>query len=172
MTCSRSRHHQLIAFAGYKTAFAWLCEAENTTVSSEAAEQRLQFQIPCGRFSYASIPKQHFQCVLGVTGTLSCLTANERKLIRVRPPILTSNMLLTPRCSFPQDDYKIGSEHMTYLPSLYGPSNMKFNGKDHFIVDANEERWQQTILKRLKDIFTLFTNPKPHLCILESMMKL
>jgi preprotein translocase subunit SecA len=38
---------------------------------------------------------------------------------------------------------------MTYLPSLYGPSNMKFNGKDHFIVDPNKERWQQTILKRL-----------------------
>jgi hypothetical protein len=146
-------------FAGYKTAFAWLCEAEKTTVSSEAAEKRLQFQIPCGRFSYASIPKKHFQCVLGVTGTLSCLTANERKLIHVRQPILASNMLrhiVTCRCSHPQDDYQIGPEHMTYLPSLYGPSNMKFNGKDHLIVDANEERWQQTILKRLKDIFSPF----------------
>ena len=70
-------------FAGYKTAFAWLCEAEKKTVPSEIAEKFLQFQIPCGRFSYASIPGNHFDCVLGVTGTLSCLTPNERKLIRV-----------------------------------------------------------------------------------------
>jgi hypothetical protein len=60
---------------------------------------------------------------------------------------------LTRRFSRLQDDYKIGDKHMTYLPSLYGPSNMKFNGKDHFIVDPNEQRWQQTILKRLKAIF-------------------
>jgi hypothetical protein len=91
MLCTRSRHHQLIVFAGYKTAFAWLCEAEKRTVSSDIAESLLRFQIPCGRFSYASIPKRHFNCVLGVTGTLSCLTANERKLIRVSPLLITSN---------------------------------------------------------------------------------
>jgi hypothetical protein len=47
-----------------------------------------------------------------------------------------------------QDDYKIGPQQMTYLPSLYGPSNMKFNGKDNFVVEPNEQRWAQTILKR------------------------
>jgi hypothetical protein len=59
-----------------------------------------------------------------------------------------------------QDDYKIGPQQMTYLPSLYGPSNMKFNGKDHFIVEPNEHRWQQTILKRSASTLVP-THPKP-----------
>jgi hypothetical protein len=51
--------------------------------------------------------------------------------------------------NFMQDDYQIGPQHITYLPSLFGPSNMKFNGKDHIIVDSDDMRWQQTILQRL-----------------------
>ncbi len=73
-------------FVGYKTAFAWLCEAEKKTVSFEIAEKFLKFHIPCGRFSYSSIVTDHgyFDRVLCVTGALSCLTANERQLIHVR----------------------------------------------------------------------------------------
>jgi hypothetical protein len=69
--------------------------------------------------------------------------------------------LLNSLCSL-QDDYKIGLQHMTYLPSLYGPSNMKFNGKDHFIVDPNEQRWYQTILKRCTFVFLSFSDASTH----------
>ncbi len=76
------------------------------------------------------------------------------------------------RACLSQDDYNIGPQHMTYLPSLYGPSNMKFNGKDHFIVDPNEQRWQQTILKRYIFSSPLFLRCFDSFDSPESMMKL
>jgi len=113
---------------GYKTAFAWLHEAEKQIVPLLLAEERLKFQIPCGRFSYASIPMNHFDCVLGVTGTLSCLTANERRLI--------------------QEDYSIGPDQMTFLPSLY-PANEQPRTTDNFTVYRDVQTWQQTIARRI-----------------------
>jgi hypothetical protein len=56
--------------AGYKTAFAWLHEAQQGKVSQQNAEIHLSFQFPCGNFSYSHIVMEHFNCVLGVSGTL------------------------------------------------------------------------------------------------------
>jgi hypothetical protein len=61
-----------------------------------------------------------------------------------------------------QNDYKIGPQHMTYLPSLYGPSNMKFNGKDNFVVEPSEQRWAQTILKRSASTLVATTHKSSH----------
>ena len=67
---------------GYKTAFAWLHEARQGKVSPQNADIRLSFQFPCGNFSYSHIVMEHFDCVLGVSGTLD-LSPKQLQVLQV-----------------------------------------------------------------------------------------
>ena len=49
-----------------------------------------------------------------------------------------------------QVDYKIGPDHMTFLPSLYGDSKMSpFQPSGHCSILPTEPRWEQAIVDRL-----------------------
>jgi hypothetical protein len=73
---------QLILVPGYKTAFAWLHEARNGKVSIADAEANLAFQFSCGNFSYSHFVVEHFNCVLGVSGTLD-LSSKQLEMLKV-----------------------------------------------------------------------------------------
>eukprot|EP01061_Rhynchopus_euleeides_P043524 TRINITY_DN75_c2_g1_i2.p1 TRINITY_DN75_c2_g1~~TRINITY_DN75_c2_g1_i2.p1 ORF type:complete len:1751 (+),score=606.97 TRINITY_DN75_c2_g1_i2:360-5255(+) len=91
----------------YRTAFAYYTEHERDA-SKVSAATRNEFSVllvRCGVFSYAAIPSQ-YEHILGVTGTLSALTQQERDLLR--------------------KDYGIAK--YSYLPSVYGKNQLKFAG--------------------------------------------
>jgi len=115
---------------GYKTAFAYLYEAQRHPAIKDHVAGMLAFSIPCGSFSYAEIPRAHFQTIMGVTGTLTCLSTAEAKVI--------------------QEDYKISKK--TVMPSIYGDSKRKFQYKDvDVVVEFDLQRYHQSIMKEIID---------------------
>eukprot|EP01041_Mallomonas_annulata_P009370 gene9370-19434_t len=87
---------------GYKTSFAYLYEEKRRLLPIAIANEHLALSIPCGSFSFADVPIRYFQCIMGVTGTLSCLSAAEKDIV--------------------QNDYMISK--MTITPSIYGNSKL------------------------------------------------
>jgi len=115
---------------GYKTAFAYLKEMENKTISPETAGQFLGLKIECGQFSYAELPgPKHFSCILGVTGTLTTLGKFEQSILK--------------------DDYKVTKQTVT--PSIYGPSKLAFFEKENVHVEMDEARYFQKICDEILD---------------------
>eukprot|EP01041_Mallomonas_annulata_P003358 gene3358-6649_t len=114
---------------GYRTSFAYLYEATRHADIRAIANEQLALQIPCGSYSFADVPISHFQCIMGVTGTLSCLSAAERDIV--------------------QNDYKITK--MTITPSIYGDSKLTFKKDGDVILEEDIERYNQTILKEIQD---------------------
>eukprot|EP01041_Mallomonas_annulata_P001955 gene1955-3795_t len=115
---------------GYKTSFAYLYEASKDESMRAVANDELILQFQCGSFSFADVPNNYFQCIMGVTGTLSCLSAAEKGIV--------------------QNDYKI--RKLTITPSIYGDSKLNFrkNG-DVILIEEGIERYYQTILKEIQD---------------------
>jgi hypothetical protein len=80
---------------GYRTLFAYFAECETGNISAAARDNFASMKICCGNFSYAEMPS-YFDSILGVTGTLEHLSAQERVIL--------------------VDDYNIG-RHI-YMPSV------------------------------------------------------
>eukprot|EP00808_Paulinella_micropora_P010728 g29972.t1 len=89
---------------GYRTMFAYLHEHERGNVSKATLGQMIGLAVNCGAYSYAKIPES-FDCILGVTGTLDCMTDYESQII---------------------SNYKIYKR--TYTPSIYTESRVSQDG--------------------------------------------
>eukprot|EP01041_Mallomonas_annulata_P001680 gene1680-3252_t len=114
---------------GYKTKFAYLYEAAIHEDIRAIANDHLYIVISCGSFSFADVPISHFQCIMGVTGTLSCLSTAEKAIV--------------------ENDYKI--KKMTISPSIYGNSKLTFKQDGDVILEEDLARYHQTILKEIQD---------------------
>eukprot|EP01087_Luapelamoeba_hula_P009891 TRINITY_DN2588_c0_g1_i2.p1 TRINITY_DN2588_c0_g1~~TRINITY_DN2588_c0_g1_i2.p1 ORF type:complete len:2562 (+),score=268.54 TRINITY_DN2588_c0_g1_i2:39-7724(+) len=109
---------------GYKTAFAYLCEAEKGVVDKRTASNFLGLKINCGQFSFAELPLLFRAGILGVTGTLVTLGQFQRNIL--------------------ENVYKIS--HRTVMPSIYGPTNLQFRKADDTYVLDDLVRYHQKIL--------------------------
>lgn len=90
---------------GYKTVFAYLKEHDAGNISSSSVEYHIVHAIDCGVvFSFAEMPKR-YQAMLGVTGTLSTLSAPEKAIL---------------------DEYQV--KKFTFMPSVYGRNQVDFAG--------------------------------------------
>eukprot|EP01036_Dinobryon_divergens_P044453 gene44453-59320_t len=114
---------------GYKTSFAYLYEATRDEDIRAIANKQLAFQFPCGSFSFADVPINHFQCIMGVTGTLSCLSASENGII----------------------DNRFKIKNRTVAPSIYGNSKLTFKQDGDVILEEDLARYHQTISKEIQD---------------------
>ena len=85
---------------GYSTCFAYL--KESSKLKNRGTLSRvLAMPVSCGRFSYANISPHR---IIGVSGTLQALSANEREIL-----------------------LKYGLSKFIYVPSVYGASNFDFD---------------------------------------------
>uniref|UniRef100_A0A6B2KYW0 SecA family profile domain-containing protein n=1 Tax=Arcella intermedia TaxID=1963864 RepID=A0A6B2KYW0_9EUKA len=103
-------------FHGYRTAFAYLHFLERGDITKEeVVKENIGFYIGCGNLSFAELPTD-FNCIMGVTGTLSSLTEVEKKIV--------SNYGIT---------------RMAYAPSIYGQSRRQFSPKaDVHVVQKSD----------------------------------
>eukprot|EP01061_Rhynchopus_euleeides_P022327 TRINITY_DN3636_c0_g1_i2.p1 TRINITY_DN3636_c0_g1~~TRINITY_DN3636_c0_g1_i2.p1 ORF type:complete len:2096 (+),score=647.50 TRINITY_DN3636_c0_g1_i2:904-6288(+) len=101
----------------YRTVFAYYIEHDRdaSKITEATRNYYSTLLVQCGVFSYAAIPRQ-YECILGVTGTLSALTGAERALL--------------------QKDYGIAK--YSYLPSVYGKNELVFAGDttDGVVIDT------------------------------------
>eukprot|EP00808_Paulinella_micropora_P015181 g14014.t1 len=100
---------------GYKTAFANIHARENKEITPEAAAEKIGLSIPCGNFSFAEVPGL-FQCILGVTGTLSTMQDFEKEVLT---------------------EFKINKS--TLAPSIYPPSKVFFDKQKHVICEQDRD---------------------------------
>jgi preprotein translocase subunit SecA len=105
---------------GYLTQFAYIREHADSSISEDSLKQNLGLRVNCGAYSFAKIPEK-FRLILGVTGTLQNVTETQRDIISRK--------------------YKILEE--TYMPSVFGKSNLRYNHKDNFIVVSKKEYWSR-----------------------------
>ena len=91
-------------------------------------QDQLAVQLTCGQFSYAEIPKNFFDVIMGVTGTLGCLSVAEKAIIH--------------------DDYKI--RKFTINTSMYGGSQL-YAPKDSILLAEDVHRHYQMIGKEITD---------------------
>ena len=90
---------------GYRTAFAYMKEAELGNLSSELAGRFMSWKFSFGNVSYAEVPFL-YDVILGVTGTLKDLKIEAKNVL--------------------ETDYRI--EKYSYIPSVYGNNKLKFSG--------------------------------------------
>lgn len=120
------REHGTIDFTttdGYLTLFA--CYKEN--VQNEYAYKGIW--VSCGYVSYAEIPKNRYNRILGVTGTLSCLSNTETKIIK--------------------EDYKITKQTLT--PSIYGASKLDFKKADSVFLEYEKTYYHRKIMEEIRE---------------------
>eukprot|EP01087_Luapelamoeba_hula_P010439 TRINITY_DN276_c0_g1_i1.p1 TRINITY_DN276_c0_g1~~TRINITY_DN276_c0_g1_i1.p1 ORF type:complete len:2464 (-),score=305.43 TRINITY_DN276_c0_g1_i1:82-7473(-) len=108
---------------GYKTAFAYLCEAEKNVVEAKTASDFLGLKINCGQFSYAELPFYFPTGILGVTGTLLTLGKTEKNIL--------------------EQTYKV--RYRTIMPSIYGPTKLQFRKISDVDIVDEQVRFHQTI---------------------------
>ncbi|CAE7836127.1 secA2 [Symbiodinium sp. CCMP2592] len=89
---------------GYVTMFHYLQEWEDGRLQEPVLESKLKLQVSCGRFAYSEVelPK----VMLGVSGTVDDLTANQREILK--------------------QIYGIGPQQHSVMPSVFGESNLRF----------------------------------------------
>lgn len=88
----------------YLTTFAYFTEYMGGKIDKVTLDKQLGFIVYSGEFSYAEIPKQ-YSCIMGVTGTLKSLSANENDLLK--------------------NVYNV--RRQSYMPSAYGERANKFD---------------------------------------------
>eukprot|EP00956_Cyclotella_meneghiniana_P041584 scaffold231470_cov23-Cyclotella_meneghiniana.AAC.1 len=86
---------------GYRTAFAYLKESENLMKKEDTLLNQLALSVTCGCFSYANISPYR---IIGVSGTLQALCGYQKSVLG-----------------------QYGLNKYTYIPSVYGASNFKFD---------------------------------------------
>ncbi|CAE7330897.1 unnamed protein product [Symbiodinium sp. CCMP2592] len=107
-----------------KTVFAYLNFEKTGKLAAEQVKPHVGIDLLCGRFSFADLPNM-YSLILGVTGTL-------RELWDI-PEF--KDML--------QKEYEIN--HFTYLPSIFGTSQLLFRPVEHVSVLKNEQDWMSRI---------------------------
>ena len=90
---------------GYETTFAYIKECEEGNITEHSKNSHLNLSPSCGQYSYAELPAG-FDAVLGVTGTLSGLSALKKETLK--------------------NVYSI--HNFSYLPSVYGSNKLQFAG--------------------------------------------
>eukprot|EP00054_Salpingoeca_dolichothecata_P030815 m.253918 g.253918 ORF g.253918 m.253918 type:complete len:1412 (+) comp26724_c1_seq1:3775-8010(+) len=113
---------------GYRTMFAYLSESLKGEINPEAANKQLHLNIFCGAFSFLELVRR-FNCILGVTGTLSCLSEAERKIVKKSHNI----------------------KHFSYSPSIYGKSKLNFKERDDIAVEEDYDRFSQKVLQSIQE---------------------
>ena len=134
----------------YNTILAYIHEHEKGNISSFSLKSNLSILISLGSFSYAEIPMQNFNSIIGVTGTLEHLNPIQKEIIK--------------------KDYKI--EHHTYIPSVYGRKNLIFDPRSpKYVSIENEENHFKIISMEIKDRIKV-ENPVSVFVVFESILKL
>jgi hypothetical protein len=113
----------------YNTILAYLHEHEKGNISNISLKNNLSILIGLGSFSYAEIPLQNFNSIIGVTGTLEHLNSTQKEIIK--------------------KDFLI--EHQTYMPSVYGRNNLVFDPRSpkYFLIE-NEDNYFKIISMEIK----------------------
>ena len=104
---------------GYKTLFAYFFENEKGNVSKDSLNKNISVLIRLGSFSYAEVPFK-FNSILGVTGTLKTLSEPEKEII--------------------ENIYNI--KFKTFIPSCYGRNNLKFDPKEHVLIETEQNHYK------------------------------
>jgi hypothetical protein len=125
---------------GYRTLWAYFREydafkasgkeegEELNQVNTASLEASLGFDLNCGSFSFAEIPKRpNFDVILGVTGTLDTLPSSLKKTIR--------------------DDY--GIKGQTLMPSIFGSPNLDGSWEKNVRVHKNQANHWQSIQQEI-----------------------
>ena len=103
---------------GYRTAFAHVFEKEQGTLSGALADkavaQALSLRLACGQFSYAAINPT---AILGVSGTLSAMTADEQSIVK-----------------------DLGVDTYSFVPSVYGLNKLTFDRAGRGITIENDRK--------------------------------
>ena len=113
---------QIDSLFGYMTMFAYFLENQKKKISDATLHENIGLMIRLGSFSFAEIPKQDFNSILDVTGTLSSLNKPERDIIK--------------------EVFK--TKNKTFVPSVYGGSNLVVTNlivveeENHFFEITNE----------------------------------
>jgi hypothetical protein len=114
---------------GYRTAFAYLHEATRHPSIQNSLDRKLSIDIMCGCYSFAAIAQDGFDCIMGVTGTLDCLSDAEKQII--------------------ENDFNIPQR--TIMPSMYGASKLDFKKDRDVVAEPDANRHFQTVLKEIID---------------------
>ena len=124
----RGDQHEPLVYPN-ETMFAYLSRAELTDSVKDA---HLGFDCHFGQFSFAEIPRW-YKSILGVSGTVEQLSAEERRILR--------------------DEF--GVETYTYAPSVFGTSKLNggggFSHDTHTIFHKTQKDWIGAIEKRAFD---------------------
>ena len=113
---------------GYRTAFAYLYEAEREKLRGAKLDgvlrRALCLRISCGQFSYANISPS---AILGVSGTLHALSNTERDIV-----------------------HAFGVDTHTHVPSVYGMNNLIFDkfGRG-ILIETEPSRHLQAIANEM-----------------------
>ena len=137
------------AVYGYKTLFAYYCEHEKGHITKESLHANVRIRINCGSFSYTEIPYE-FQYIIGVTGTLETLSDSEKNVI--------------------QNDYKIMK--YTYIPSVFGENNLRFQPEDDIMIENNENYSNQIKAEINRRLIGIQSDKRAVLVFFESKQKL
>ena len=132
---------------GAFTLAAYFLEHENGKISKKSLDEHVGFTLNVGSYSFAEIPKSNFYAILGVTGTLKPLNEAQKKII--------------------ENEYNI--KHKTYMPSIYGRRNVRFDKKEDVLIEKDENHFKvivREIENRLKGknkgtkraVFVVFEN--------------
>ena len=117
---------------GYNTIFAYLLENENGKISNSSLIDNLAILIRIGQFSYAEIPLQNFNSIIGVTGTLESLNEAQRKII--------------------EKSYEIKA--YTVTPSVYGKNKLLFDETRDVLIEYEQHNHYKTIVGKIKKKFS------------------
>jgi len=98
--------------------FTYCHEHEAGVISKGSRDKHIGIPTRCGNFSYAEIAS-HFNCILGVTGTLDSLSAHEQSIVKAPPFSIV---------------------YQTFMPTVFGGSPPIFSpgseeSRDLFIQD-------------------------------------
>ncbi|XP_019537740.3 uncharacterized protein LOC109408807 [Aedes albopictus] len=118
------------AFNGYYNAFMYFKLRKNNFVQSSNGLNNFGYlNLSIASYSYSRIPEK-FSLILGVTGTLSELTAYEKNAI--------------------ENHYNIS--HSSLMPSFFGSSNLKFNQIHNFQCHKSLIEWRHAIFSRINAV--------------------
>ena len=135
---------------GYKTIITYLLEHEKGNIDSMTLNSNLAILIRIGVLSYAEIPLENFNSIIGVTGTLETINILQKNII--------------------ENEYQI--KNFTYTPSVYGRNNLEFDKMSprHVMIEKEENHFQ-VICMEIKSKVSC-SKPVPVFVVFESIKEL
>lgn len=134
---------------GYLTMCDYLQEYENGSITADCLDHELALEILGLEFSYAKLPGKYWH-ILGVTGTLKELSDEEKQII--------------------VEQYKI--ERDSYMPSMYGDSNLMFEKTSNVQVYEDEDNHMLAIQKEILEVLKQSRSKRAILVFFEDEDKL